>query len=165
MEGLEQQLRGQQNSGSTHAPEISAAIIGDAVRESTAVQVKKKLPELPEFSGKRTEFRPWLTQAKAKLAVDKDTETKAVRFWYIHSRLRGEALAQVSAWVDAVMTTDRMTTDGLFSQLRAAYDDNDAAERASRKLNIMRQGSKTFGTFLAEFDRTLLDAGGIGWED
>ena len=60
MEGLEQQLRGQQNGGSTHAPEISAAIIGDAVRESTAVQAKKKLPELPEFSGKRTEFRLWL---------------------------------------------------------------------------------------------------------
>ena len=58
-----------------------------------------------------------------------------------------------------------MTTEGLFSQLRAAYDDNDAAERASRKLNIMRQGSKTFGAFLAEFDRTLLDAGGIGWAD
>jgi len=58
-----------------------------------------------------------------------------------------------------------MTTDGLFSQLRAAYDDNDAAERASRKLNIMRQGSKTFGTFLAEFDRTFLDAGGSGWAD
>ena len=27
----------------------------------------------------------------------------------------------------------------------------------------MRQGSKTFSTFLAEFDRTLLDVGGIGW--
>jgi len=54
-----------------------------------------------------------------------------------------------------------MTIDGLFSQLRAAYDDNDTVERASRKLNIIRQGSKTFRTFLVEFDRTLLDVGGI----
>src|ERR1700742_4707824 len=58
-----------------------------------------------------------------------------------------------------------MTVEGLFGQLRAAYDDNDAAERASRKLNIMRQGTKSFSAFLAEFDRTLLDAGGIGWAD
>ena len=29
----------------------------------------------------------------------------------------------------------------------------------------MRQGSKSFSAFLAEFDRTLLDAGGISWED
>ena len=59
------------------------------------------------------------------------------------------------------MSTDKMTIEGLFGQLRAAYDDNDAVERASRKLNIMRQGSKSFSAFLAEFNRTLLDAGGI----
>ena len=58
-----------------------------------------------------------------------------------------------------------MTVDGLVGQLRAAYDDNDTAERASRKLSQMRQGPKSFGTFLAEFDRTLLDAGGLGWAD
>ena len=58
-----------------------------------------------------------------------------------------------------------MITEGLVSQLRAAYDDNDAVERASRKLNQLRQGSKSFSTFLAEFDRTLLDAGGISWTD
>ena len=163
MEGLEQQLRERQNGGSTLTPETSAN--GDAVRESTAIQGKKKLPELPEYSGKRVEFRPWLTQARAKLAVDKAGETETVRFWYIHSRLRGEALTQVSAWVDAVVSTNETTTEGLFGQLKAAYDDNDAAERASRKLSTMRQGSKKFNAFLAEFDRTLMDAGGIGWAD
>jgi hypothetical protein len=166
MEGLEQQLREQRNGGSTNTPETAAStVIEESVREPPAVRLRKKLPELPEFSGKRNEFRPWITQAKAKLSVDKATEPEAVQFWYIHSRLRGEALAQVSAWVDAVISTDRMTIEGLFGQLRAAYDDNDAAERASRKLNIIRQGTKSFSAFLAEFDRTLLDAGGIGWAD
>ena len=56
MEGLEQQLRGQQNGGSTLTPETSST--GDVVRELMAVRIKKKLPELPEFSRKRTEFRP-----------------------------------------------------------------------------------------------------------
>lgn len=141
----------------------AVTITEDAVREPLAVRIKKnKLPELSEFSGKRAEFRPWLTQAKAKLAVDKLEETEIVRFWYVHSRLRGDALSQTSSWVDSVESTEHMTVDGLVSQLRAAYDDNDTAERASRKLSQMRQGPKSFGTFLAEFDRTLLDAGGLG---
>jgi Retrotransposon gag protein len=167
METLEQQLR-EQRSGGTSTPEVTPAvtITEDAVREPLAVRTKKnKLPELSEFSGKRAEFRPWLTQAKAKLAVDKLEETEIVRFWYVHSRLRGDALSQTSSWVDSVESTEHMTVDGLVSQLRAAYDDNDTAERASRKLSQMRQGPKSFGTFLAEFDRTLLDAGGLGWAD
>lgn len=165
METLEHQLRDQQRSGSISTPETTTTTTDNTVREPSAVRKKNKLPELPEFSGKRAEFRPWLTQVRAKLTVDKAEETETVRFWYIHSRLRGDALSQTSSWVDSVESTNLMTTEGLINQLRAAYDDNDTAERASRKLNQIRQGSKPFSTFLAEFDRTLLDAGGIGWAD
>ena len=138
MEGLEQRLLGQHIGGSTPTPETTGTASEDNVRDLMAVRQKRKLLELPEFTGKRIKFRPWLTQAKAKLAIDKDSEPEDVRFWYIHSRLRGEALTQVDAWVKAVVSTSKMTTKGLFSQLRAAYDDNNAAERASRKLNIIR---------------------------
>ena len=168
METLEQQLREQHRSGGTPTPETTTTATvttQDIIQEPLAVRKKNKLPELPEFNGKRAEFRPWLTQVKAKLAVDKTEETETVRFWYVHSRLRGDALSQTSSWVDSVESTHQMTIEGLISQLRAAYDDNDAAERASRKLNQMRQGFKPFCTFLAEFDRTLLDAGGMGWAD
>lgn len=165
MENLEQQLKDQQHSGGISIPETTTPAADDTVRESLTVRRKNKLPELSEFSGKRAEFRPWATQVKAKLTVDKADETETVRFWYIHSRLRGDALSQTSSWVDSVESTDQMTTEGLLNQLKAAYDDNDTAERASRKLNQLRQGSKPFSTFLAEFDRTLLDAGGIGWAD
>ena len=58
-----------------------------------------------------------------------------------------------------------MTTEGLIGQLVAAYDDVDAAERASRKLSQLKQEGKPFSTFLAEFDRTLLEAGGLSWAD
>ncbi|OQV11378.1 hypothetical protein CLAIMM_15220 [Cladophialophora immunda] len=84
MEGLEQLLQNQQNGGSTSTPESTSQENSNvrelmAVRESSD-QKHRKLPELPEFSGKRTEFRPWLTQAKAKLSVDKDKDTEIVRF-------------------------------------------------------------------------------------
>jgi hypothetical protein len=169
LEFLEQQLRERRN-GITPTSEGTTSSIQareELVQGPTAVRTttKNKLPELPEFSGKRVEFRPWLMQVKAKLAVDKSEETESVRFWYVHSRLRGDALSQTSSWVDYAESTQTMTVDGLITQLRVAYDDNETAERASRKLNQMRQGSKSFSNFLAEFDRTLLDAGGLQWAD
>ena len=80
MEGLEQRLQAQSIGGSAPTPETTGTPMEESVREPMAVRQKKKLPELPEFTGKRTEFRPWLTQAKAKLSVDKGTETEVVRF-------------------------------------------------------------------------------------
>jgi hypothetical protein len=101
----------------------------------------------------------------AKLTTDKAHEPESVRFWYIHSRLRGDALTQVEPWVKAVHQNDQYSVDGLVEQLRAAYDDAQAAERASSKLTTMRQGNKSFAAFLAEFDRTILEAGGLAWAD
>jgi hypothetical protein len=164
MVALETQL-GQQRETSARTPERSTSPTTGTARDNGTVRQKAKLPELAEFNGKRAEFRPWLTQARAKLTVDKMEETETVRFWYIHSRLRGHALSQISPWVDSVQSTLAMTTEGLIGQLVAAYDDVDAAERASRKLSQLKQEGKPFGTFLAEFDRTLLEAGGLSWAD
>jgi hypothetical protein len=129
-----------------------------------AVQ-REQLPKPPEFTGKRSEFRSWLTQMYAKLTTDKAHEPESVRFWYMHSRLRGDALTQVEPWVNAAHQGNQYSVEGLVEQLRAAYDDAQAAERASRKLNFMRQGNKSFAAFLAEFDRTILEAGGLAWAD
>jgi len=164
MTSLETQL-GQQNERNRRTPERSISPTIDTTRDIHPVRQKAKLPELAEFNGKRLEFRPWLTQANAKLNVDKSGETEAVRFWYLHSRLRGSALSQISPWVDSVQSTPEMTTKGLISQLEAAYEDVDAAERASRKLSQLKQGGRPFGTFLAEFNRTLLEAKGLNWDN
>ena len=126
---------------------------------------REQLPKPPEFAGKRSEFRSWLMQIYAKLTTDKAHEPESVRFWYIHSRLRGEALTQVEPWVNAVHQNNQHSVDGLIEQLRVAYDDAQAAERASDKLTAIRQGDRPFAAFLAEFDRTILEAGGLAWAD
>jgi len=164
MVALEIQL-GQQNERNNRTPERSTSPTVNATRDADPVRRKAKLPELAEFNGKRAEFRPWLTQARAKLVVDKSGESESVRFWYVHSRLRGYALSQVSPWVDSVLETSDMTTEGLIGQLVAAYDDVDTAERASKKLSQLKQEGKPFSSFIAEFDRTLLEAGGLSWAD
>ena len=47
----------------------------------------------------------------AKLSVDMGDERGDVRFWYIHSRLSGAALGQVTPWVSALVEK-KSTLDG-----------------------------------------------------
>jgi len=53
----------------------------------------------------------------------------------------------------------------LADQLKLAYDDAKAVERATQKLQTLKQGAKSFANHLADFDRTLLDAGGGDWPE
>ena len=180
IQDLEQQLRQQQARTEGLAPPLGSKaqmLTPNTDRSSSPsplptqhpigheVVRREQLPKPPEFAGKRSEFRSWLTQMYAKLTTDKSHELESVRFWYMHSRLRGDALTQVEPWVNAVHQNGQYSVDGLVEQLRAAYDDAQTAERASRKLNVMRQGNKSFAAFLAEFDRTILEAGGLAWAD
>jgi hypothetical protein len=100
---------------------------------------------------------------QAKLSIDKSNETKAVQFWYVHSRLRGDALLQINSWINTVMATGVMSVGDLIAQFRITYEDSESAERTARKLNVMRQSSKPFNTFLTEFNRTILDTGRLKW--
>jgi hypothetical protein len=82
---MEQQLAEHQNGQINATPEslsqgTSTVAIDESVQHRSVARSKAKLPELPEFNGKRSEFRPWLTQVKAKLAIDKAMETELVRF-------------------------------------------------------------------------------------
>jgi retrotransposon gag protein len=180
IQDLEQQLQRQQARTEGLAPPLGGKVSVSTpntdgsrspsplpTQHSTGHEVvrRERLPKPPEFAGKRSEFQSWLTQMYAKLTTDKAHEPESVRFWYIHSRLRGDALTQVEPWVKAVHQNNQHSVDGLVEQLRAAYDDAQAAQRASSKLTTMRQGNKSFAAFLAEFDRTILEAGGLAWAD
>jgi hypothetical protein len=95
-------------------------------------------------------------------------EKEDVRFWYVHSRLGGGALNQVTPWVAALIKSgtpiNKQALEGLFLQLENAYDDPENAERAVRKLNSLQQGTRPFAKYLALFEKTVLEAGGLMWE-
>jgi hypothetical protein len=55
--------------------------------------------------------------------------------------------------------------DELVQQLRNAYDDPESQERALRSLQSVRQGGRRFVTYLAKFEKLLLEAGGLDWDD
>ncbi len=89
---------------------------------TTQTQQRKRLPDPSPYEGKRSEFRPWLAQIWAKLLIDFGNDPGDVRFWYVHSRLRGAALGQVTLWVAALVERetplDKEALDGLPNQLR-----------------------------------------------
>ena len=132
-------------------------------------QRKRRLPDPERFEGRRADFKAWTAQMWAKLSVDLIGEPDSVRFWYTHSRLGGSALNQITPWVAALVKTqadpDKNALQGLMNQLSNAYDDPEDAERAVRKLNSLRQDKRSFGKYLATFERTLLEAGGLSWDD
>jgi hypothetical protein len=55
--------------------------------------------------------------------------------------------------------------DRLIQQLRNAYDNPELVGRAVRKLDTLQQGTSSFARYLARFERTLLKAGGLSWDD
>ena len=132
-------------------------------------QRKHRLPHPERFAGRRADFKAWMAQMWAKLSVDMADEPDDVRFWYTHSRLGGDALNQITSWVAALIKMEAIpgkdALTGLMNQLSNAYDDPEDAERAVRKLNALRQEKRPFGKYLATFERTLLEAGGLNWDD
>ena len=51
----------------------------------------------------------------------------------------------------------------MFTQLRLVYDNPEFMEIAVRKLKAMKQGGKSFSTFISGFEKTMLEAGGLHW--
>ena len=53
----------------------------------------------------------------------------------------------------------------LIAQLRLAYDNPESLEIAVKKLNDMRQKSKPFSVFISGFEKTMLEVGGLNWDE
>jgi hypothetical protein len=168
MEQVEGHLAASQHTASTESIETPAITTSSTQPELTSSYETRRrdlLPDPPEFNGNKTEFLPWLDQVQAKLAVDRADKPEIVRFWYIHSRLRGKALAQVSPWVSVAQYTQTQTVERLIGQLRLAYEDPQSKERAASRLGSLKQDKKSFSTFIADFERLVLEAGGAEWAD
>ena len=129
------------------------------------IRPRPLLPEVEEFSGRRTDFPSWLSHINAKLATDFPYDSGKIRLYYIHGRLRGEAMRRVAPWMKLSDENPSYDDKGLLEQLRVLYEDPQAVQRATQKLNDMKQGAKTFNIYLAEFEAILWDAGGSAWED
>lgn len=53
------------------------------------------------------------------------------------------------------------SVESLFDQLRLTYDNPESIEIAVKKLNAMKQGSKSFSVFLPGVEKKMLETGGL----
>ena len=125
----------------------------------------KSLPALLEFYGDADKLDAWLQQAKAKIEVDYYGCTEYVKFWALNGSLRGKALRRMEAWVRERGTAELANGYEFLKRVEFVFKDPQAKERAQRKLDKLRQGSKSFLEVFTDWQSLLLESGGGSWPD
>jgi hypothetical protein len=125
----------------------------------------KALPPLLEFYGDADKLEAWLQQARAKMEVDYYGCTEFVKFWALNGSLRGKALRRMEAWVREQGTAELANGYSFLDRVEFVFRDPQAKERAQRKLEALRQGSKPFLEVFTEWQSLLMESGGSSWPD
>jgi len=116
---------------------------------------ESKMSDPEMFNGNRDKLRPFLTKLRLKLAEPNAFRDEQARLRYIIGRLEGAALNQVISFVtpDGV---DFSNTEALITHLNTCFDDPDRTGTAVRKLQSIRQGTREFSAYFAEFQQYAL---------
>jgi hypothetical protein len=85
--------------------------------------------------------------------------------WYAFGRLNGTASKRIFPWIQHTQGGPDFTIDNLFEQMDLAFLDLEKQSKAVAKINTIKQKSRSFREFLQEFDQTLMEANGWGWQE
>ena len=135
--------------------------------ESVVRNLRQCLPKPDQFDGKNPALYPQFESIlRAKLQIDGRTiggETEQV--WYAFGRLSGEAAGRIHPWMAHAQRTMTLTVDEFFKQIRLAFSDPRAGQKALEQISHTKQGLRPFSEFINEFNRLILEAEGWSWED
>jgi len=93
-------------------------------------------------------------------------DTEQDRVWYGFACLKEDASTRIYPWVDyALKTGSPLTIQAFLDQLDIAFSDPQKVQKAMAKVNRIQQKNRPFREFLQDFEQTLLEAGGWGWDD
>jgi hypothetical protein len=160
MERIEQLEAGHGKSASQESPQPS--------------ELKRPRPKLrdPEvYDGTK---RSWYPQFRSKLRAKLRIDAPAIgseydRMWHAFGCLSGEAAANMLPWMDRYASDENKLKEGalesMLDQMDFYFLDRNLQERAVHELATIRQANRPFSTFLAEFNRLLMEAGGHEWSD
>jgi hypothetical protein len=128
---------------------------------------KAVLPDVTKYDGLDKALYPQFAGSlRAKLEIDGEAiGGERERVWYGFGRLKGEGASRVFPWIEHAQRTNNLTVTALFQQMDTAFRDPRTQEKALAKINKTKQGATSYGEFLTEFDRLLLEADGWGWPD
>jgi hypothetical protein len=111
----------------------------------------EKLPDIPMFSGKLSELRPWIDRLNIKVGDRRRYPNLQDQLRYALSRLEGTAFDHVRPRLQPDGIINLTSVDALTNILVQAFDDPDREGTARRTLLTLRQGSDDFATLYAKF--------------
>jgi hypothetical protein len=154
-------IRTQRTSPPRNMPDL-------AYRPATAPSRRAVMPDPERFDGSNPRlYDSFQRDLRAKFRIDgwqyPSAQDKAD---YIMIRLSGTAKLRAGAWMTSLEKTGQIITnhESLLTSLSRAYHDTESEKRALDKLSTYRQGNLPIGTFLANFDVLLTEAGGSAWD-
>jgi hypothetical protein len=130
---------------------------------------RMQLPSLPLYNGNTAEFQDWAMLVYAKLEGDGATIGDARKqIFHLLMALEGDARRYMVPWVGKNVINNpgsRATPTDFMKFLAEGFENTGAREEALMKLTSMKQGNRTFQSFLLEFNQTMYAAGQTEQED
>lgn len=111
---------------------------------------REKIPDPEKFSGRRDKLPAFLLQLRLKAASFR-TEQAKLRFAI--NCLEGDALDLMRSYVQEDATINLTNLAALTTILDNAYGNPNRAADAARNLRSLRQGTRDFATYYAEYQR------------
>jgi hypothetical protein len=145
----------------------STATGQDTPAASMMKKPKHTTPHPEKFTGKDESLYPifrGLLEAKLR------TDAQAIggeyeQVWYAFGRLTDTASKRIFPWMQHAQNGAEFSTANLFRQMDLAFDDRQKQSKAVARINTIKQRNRSFREFLQEFDQTLMEANGWGWQE
>jgi Retrotransposon gag protein/Zinc knuckle len=128
------------------------------IQNGSDSRLSTKHPDPETYFGDKEKLEPFIAQLGLKLIVNHDRyPTEPQRVAYAISRLGGNALIQVTPFING-RTLDRLPTlETIIEILRRAFGVSDRHAEAVRRLRSLRQKNREFIVYYAEFERCMAD--------
>lgn len=135
--------------------------------ENNEKRPKARLPNPDKFDGTDlAAYSQFEGTLRAKLAFDGlAIGGESERIWYAFGRLTGSAAVRIYPWMESAQLRGAFSVEGLFEQMRTAFQDPRRKQKALADLNRVKQGSRPLNDFLAKFDQMILEAQAWSWDD
>lgn len=120
---------------------------------------KPRLPDPVKFSGERSKYLAFEEQLIGKIKVDGSfLGPEDVKVHYAFGLLEQDALEFMRPWMQTNRDKENFTISAFMGHMRDAYQDPELAEYARQKLSTIQQGNRSTIDYIAEFDKTFLEA-------
>ena len=145
----------------------TAPLISDASGSTgTHGERRPRAPKLSSFDGQRTNYKPWRIEVTNKLVVDGPIMGGEYgKISAIYAALDPAPKKNMASTVQRMLASPTPNVMLFLEHLDVSYGNPHEVQQALQKLNSLRQGTRSFITFLPEFERLLSEAGGDNWPE